>query len=506
MPSKLEQKVFHYIEEHGMIRENDRVIAGVSGGADSLCLLFLLCRYRKRIDFSIEAVHVEHGIRGAESLADADFVEECCKKWGIRLHVRHLNIPKIAKREKLSEEEAGRKLRYEIFAEIAGQSGKTKIAVAHHRDDQAETLLANIARGTGLSGAGGMRPVNGSIIRPLLCCRRMEIEEYLLSRQMEWRQDATNEETDYTRNYLRNCILPRMTQRVNAQTIEHMASLAEDLQRVQDFIRHQAKQILDTTLVQREEGFGIGGGERITAGRENRELILNIPKLRQQEQILQETIIQLCLERVGCGRKDITRRHIRGILDLTLGQSGRRIMLPGGWRAKREFDRICIEQGCREMERKQLPKEECKEPSAHRQLQQTDVLLSVPGETTLPQKRGSLRLRRFENPHEIISPKMYTKWLNYDKISNDLHLRTRRAGDYLVINREGGRKKLKDYFVEEKIPRELRDDILVIAQGSEILWVIGGRINEAYKVEEGTKEILEIQIMEEVKWETISES
>ena len=189
-------------------------MAGVSGGADSVCLLYALKEYRKQVPFSLKVIHVEHGIRGEESLGDARWVDGLCREWEIPCRVVHCKVEKIAAEEKISLEEAGRKVRYEIFEKERKLWQGDRVAVAHNQGDQAETVLFRLARGSGLKGLGGIRPVQGRIIRPLLFLSREEIERILEERGIGWRTDRTNLETEYTRNRIRLEILPALESQV----------------------------------------------------------------------------------------------------------------------------------------------------------------------------------------------------------------------------------------------------------------------------------------------------
>ena len=235
------EKVLDYIRKNGMVQRGDRIIAGVSGGPDSVCLLFLLDKYKETLGISLEVVHMEHGIRGKESLEDAAFVENFCRKLAIPCHTYHRDIPKLAREWKCSGEEAGRRARYEAFEEVRGKNGGTKIAVAHNRNDQAETVLFHLVRGSGLSGLSGIRPVRGNIIRPLLCLTREEIEDLLRKENLPFRTDATNLETDYARNRIRLNILPLLREELNPRTCEHLAETAERLALAEDYLACPAR-------------------------------------------------------------------------------------------------------------------------------------------------------------------------------------------------------------------------------------------------------------------------
>ena len=261
------EKVLDYIRKNGMVQRGDRIIAGVSGGPDSVCLLFLLDKYKETLGISLEVVHMEHGIRGKESLEDAAFVENFCRKLAIPCHTYHRDIPKLAREWKCSGEEAGRRARYEAFEEVRSKNGGTKIAVAHNRNDQAETVLFHLVRGSGLSGLSGIRPVRGNIIRPLLCLTREEIEDLLRKENLPFRTDATNLETDYARNRIRLNILPLLREELNPRACEHLAETAERLALAEDYLAGQAREAAKRLAGRKTDGgAGFFGPGRIFAG------------------------------------------------------------------------------------------------------------------------------------------------------------------------------------------------------------------------------------------------
>ena len=210
MDDKIFEKVKRYADKHRMIAPGDTVVAGVSGGADSVCLFLMLCELAEEIDFHLAVVHVNHKIR-PEAAADAAYVEELCKSRNIPFILEEKDVKEYAGEKHLSEEEAGREVRYQAFEEALGKygscsgekEGQGRIAVAHNANDRAETMLFHLFRGTGLTGAGGIRAVRGHIVRPLLCLRREEIEEYLGKKGVFFCIDRTNLEDTYTRNRIR---------------------------------------------------------------------------------------------------------------------------------------------------------------------------------------------------------------------------------------------------------------------------------------------------------------
>lgn len=463
------QKAFNTIEHCHMIKPGERVVVGVSGGADSVCLLLVLLEYRKKTEFDIKVVHVEHGIRGEDSLRDAAYVKELCEKQKVAYECVSVDIPAMAEAMKLSTEEAGRIARYRIFDQISKKWHADKIAVAHNQNDQAETILWNLVRGSGLDGAAGIRPVRGKIIRPLIECSRQEIEAYLAERKIRWCEDSTNKELNYTRNVIRNKILPEMRDLLNTKADIHLAAFGSEMRRTEEFLQKMTEEAC----------------RKMTDLAQNY-VSIDLTLFEQEDAYLQDRILRTCLKEAGCGLKDIRREHVKSMKALTKAQSGKAVHLPGGWMAQRSFDRLMI-----------------KRTDQKNQGFLPEISLKIPGETQAGS--GYFVTRIISNENQPIIQKKYTKWLNYDKISTGILLRGRKTGDYLVVNHQGGRKKLKAYLMEEKIPAELRDDIWLLTVGNEVIWVVGHRISEAYKVEESTKKILEITYKEAASWQRISE-
>src|SRR6266849_4829113 len=215
------------IEKQGLVRAGERVGVAVSGGADSVALLLLLLELRKPLGIVLSVVHFNHRIRGKASDADEKFVANLARKHGLTVHVGRSDVARKAKRDKTNLEDTARRARYEFFAELAEKEHLNKIAVAHTADDQAETVLAHILRGTGLAGLGGIHPVAGHVVRPLLGVRRAELRAYLRSRKQTWREDATNQDIRRMRARIRKKLLPIVEKQFQATAVEHLATLAE---------------------------------------------------------------------------------------------------------------------------------------------------------------------------------------------------------------------------------------------------------------------------------------
>ena len=458
------EKEIELIRQYHMIQKGDHVIAGVSGGPDSVYLLFLLLEYQKQVNFSICVVHVEHGIRGEESRQDAEFVRKLCEGKKVPFYLAAVNAEEEAKEKKISVEEAGRILRYEAFEKIRKKYGG-KIAVAHNEDDQAETILWNLARGSGLSGLCGMHLVRGKIIRPLLFTSRAKIEEWLTHNGIAWRQDGTNLEQIYTRNKIRLNILPQMRRQMNTQVSKHIAEAGKKIQKAELFLRKTAE------AVKKRYVFDMGEAIKISA------------ELQTEEEIIQEYVIRNALNDVSYSLKNVTQKHIEALKGILQGADGRQTDLPGGITGKKERGFLILSQNQRIKNEKVI--------------EEKNIWMEIMVPCCIKVKNKKVECMLEETKSQRIPEKSYTKWIDYDTIRDKLVLRNRLSGDYLVVNESGGKKKLKDYFIDQKIPKQDRDSVLLLADGSHILWVIGYRISEACKVKESTKNILKIKITEE---------
>lgn len=439
--------MFAYIEKYRMIEAGSQAVAGVSGGADSVCLLFLLMEYQKRVPFSLRAVHVNHHVRGEEAVRDQEFTRRLCESLGVPLDLYDYDVPRMAETEHLSCEEAGREARRRAFYRTAcrwERPDQVRIALAHHENDQAETVLHNLVRGAGLAGLAGIRPVHrtgsGMYIRPLLCISREETENYLIQRGVPWMTDSTNEEEVYTRNKIRREILPALMQ-INSSAVKNIAAAAGRVLEAEDYLSELTQKAV----------------EKYTA-KEGSVWILS-RDLFEEPMLLQKRVVKNVLEAAAGKKKDLSSAHMEAVLELAKGRTGASASLIYGLRAQQVYGDIHITRG--EQEKKDLLE---------------------------------LEFRVFPYENQQIPEKTYTKWFDYDKIKNGLAVRRRLPGDYLMISRDGGTKKLKDYFIDCKVPRRERDNVTLLADGSHVLWAVGYRISEYYKVTSQTKKVIKVQV------------
>lgn len=465
------EKIKAYVKKYHMLSKDDTVVAGVSGGADSVCLLFVLKELQREIDFELLAVHVNHKIR-EEAGEDADFVEKLCRQLQVPFFLVEEQVEELARMWGLSTEEAGREVRYKAFEKIlraqapeAFLSGRGKIAVAHNSDDRAETMLFNLFRGTGIAGLGGIRPVRDNVIRPILCLTREEIEAFLKARDISYCIDRTNNEDTYTRNKIRHHILPYAKEQISSGVLQNMNRAADLMLETEDFVKQATE----------------------TAYKENVEVKDGLFRVKtasflEYHSLIRKQLILRIIEALVSTKKDIGAVHVKDILSLFEASGNRQISLPYGICVRREYEEVVFEKRTGELSREGQVPESFDVPFDY------NGIICIPG-------LGELELSTFSYEKNMEIPQNeYTKWFDCDKIDRPLKIRNRRTGDFLTINKTLSKKSVQDYMVDEKIPKEQRDKLWIIAEENHVLWILGYRISEKYKVSENTEKILQIQL------------
>lgn len=445
------ERVRAYVKKYHMLQEKDHVIAGVSGGADSVCLLFMLVKLQKEMRFGLTVVHIHHGLRGESADADENYVRALCEKLDVELLAFHEDVGRYAKEQKLTLEEAGRNVRRHIFEEVCHRKNGTRIALAHHQNDNAETLLWNLSRGCGLKGIGGISPVDGKYIRPLLGVRRQEIEEYLKENNIDYCTDETNLEDHYTRNRLRNHVIPYLEREINPRAVSHMADTMEQMRTVWAFMEEEVEKCRKYCVKPKQD-------------KADGVVILEEGFRSVNETVRTFLIHELLCETAG-RKKDIEQIHVKLVEELMEHQTGRKIMLPYEMTGERCYEGIWLHK----VKDKEKSGENSKPPVQMRILERT------------PQT-------------SVFPKKTYTKWFDYDIIKKCLHIRTRQSGDWITVDGAGHRQKLKSWFVNEKIPCKQREEIPLIAEGNQIVWILGYRMGSAYRISSETKRILQIDV------------
>lgn len=462
------QKIAAYAEQENMLAAGDNIVAGISGGADSVCLFYILLELQRKYDLSIAVVHVNHGVR-TDAGEDAKYVEKLCKQHGISYYPFCEDVPALARKQHLSEEEAGRIIRYRAFSQVLDEvyGGNGRIAVAHTQNDRAETMLFHLFRGSGLNGLCGIAPVRDRIIRPLLCVSRREIENYLLQRGVSYCTDSTNETDAYARNRIRHHVLPYVDREICREPVKHLNRTAEQLREAADYLSEKAVQAFDETVSEEENGMKIT--ETGWCG---------------LHPYLQKEVVHMLFKKLTPAAKDITAVHVAKVCELFGKQTGRRIDLPYELGAVREYDGVWIYKKEKEPVRTQWERTEYELTGMEGKIEFGGITVSW---YVFENTAGAAVLDK-------IPKNDCTKWFDYDRIKQSMTLRYRKTGDFLVVNAQGGTKSLKQYMIDEKIPAAHRADLPLLASGQKILWVLGHRISEDGKISSQTKHIIEIQI------------
>lgn len=440
----MKNKVLSTIKKYNMLQRHEGVVVGVSGGADSVALLQVLNEIKPLYNLKIYAVHVNHNLRGAEADSDENYVRELCKRLGVELFVFSPNVKKEAKTRSMTVEEAGRAIRYEKFEEVRQKTGSGKIAVAHNKNDNMETVLMNLFRGTGTKGMGGIPPVRGDIIRPLIEVERCGIENYCKNNGLAFCSDSTNFETDYTRNKIRLVLIPWLKENINQSVDLAIDRTAEMLRSENEFLDRLGNEAYKACVEEKN--------------------VIKIESFLTYDMVIRQRVVRFVFKTYVKSLKDITREHISSVCALAEGKSGRKINLPYGLEARRDFDRLIIE--------KKMEKNE-------------GFCLRLEPDKAVYVKELNCFAGIYNKKSEIKGKLLYTNCFNCDIINGEFFIRSPQNGDAIYLKGVGGYKKLKKIFAEHKIGSEERMKTPVLVMGDEVLWVCGLKTNDLYKAEDG---------------------
>ena len=472
MKNFIEKEVLVFCKKQNMFTVPGTVVIGVSGGADSVCLLIVLHALAPQLGIYPVVAHLNHGVRKTAK-EDAAYVQHLCETLGVPYYEKCVNVPAIAKEMHLGEELVGRMERYAFFEEVQEKTGATSIAVAHTKNDCAETVLFHLFRGSGPTGLSGIRAKRDEIVRPLLCLNREQIEEYLETCELTYCHDDTNDTDAYARNRIRHHILSYASQEICDGAVENICNAAMHMERMQEYLFLQTKE----ALARCEE----------TEKRQQGRRVIAIDRLRKEAELIQESLIYEVLKELSEDGKDIYRIHVDAIMGLVQTEGNRHVNISNGIVASRSYEVLTLERYA------------CKEKNVEGPILleiETETLSEAPLRLTAGDKMFTLQLADFTGQMDEVPQNAYTKWLDYDKIDDKLFIRTRQIGDYFMVKNGDTicHKKLKSLFIDEKVPVKDRDAQLLLACGSHILCMLPGRMSEAYKVTETTTKILQISI------------
>lgn len=463
----MNQKFINYVHEKKMLSAGDGVVIAVSGGPDSLCLLHLMYRLSKHLNLRLIVAHLNHCMR-PEAEKEALGVKALAEEMSLPFVTRAVDIKKLKKEKGISEEEAGRLARYSLLFDVAREYGASKIALGHHLDDQAETVLLNIIRGTGPDGLAGILPLTrrGSyiLIRPLLCFRRTEIEEFCREQNLSPYTDSTNLELYYTRNKLRLELIPQLEREYNPRIREALFGLsklaAADRKLLQGLARQYYKKLVNI---------------------DNDKIIINRDGLVKLPSALQGRVLRLALSHyLPAGR--INRKHISRLsVFARTGQAGKVIIFPDRVEARCLDDQLVLSP---------------RGTYATKKIEQ-EFELPVPGRVVLPD--GIIITAEIKDKDDVSWPPEPSRaFLDYASIQKlSLKVAYRLPGDRFFPQGAAGSKKLKDFLIDQKIPLHQRDCLPLVKVDDIIIWVAGQRIAHPFRVTGKTEKVLELEYITE---------
>lgn len=450
-------------------------VLGVSGGCDSTLLAHAMHALNRArgLGWRLHVAHLHHGLRGAAADEDARFVEQLARRLDLPVTIEHADVGREAERGGGSIEETGRRRRYAFLERVALTTGSEYVAVAHHADDDAETVLHRIFRGTGLRGLSGMpatRPIQpGSrvlLVRPFLHLRRAELERAAGQIGLTWRIDESNRDTNFTRNRLRHEVIPLLEQHINPHVIDAVLRLAEQARWLNTYLEDAAARTYESLVISEEPGH----------------VVLNIRGLRGKQRLIQAEVLRRAISLVVGREQDLSFAHIDAVLRLASeATSGKEVHLPGHVTARKVYERL-----------------ELRAPGAEPHAPElTPVIVECPGCTPLPQLGAVLtaeiceidekkvgELRRAHSPYE--------EWLDIERVRFPLMVRGRREGDRFRPLGSPGSKRLSEFFNEQKIDPALRTRVGIVCDQHGPIWVMPLRIDERVKLRPTTRQALHL--------------
>lgn len=450
-------KVRATLKKHSMLTGDERVLIGLSSGPDSTFLCTALATLSPEYRIALNAIYIDHGLRPDEIPAEIEFCEDLCQGLGIEFTVRRADVTGYVEQTGLNKQEAARELRYSLFEEHAKEVGAHMIALGHTLDDQAETFIMHILRGTGLKGLGGIPPVRGPIIRPLIEIEKSDIVAWLEADGSAYMIDSSNLKDDYLRNRLRSTLMP-MLREINPNIVATMGHTAEILRDEDRYLEYT----VNKTMM------------RLITRKSHRSIELFSGPLATLDRVIVRRVLRRAVEATE-GLRSLGYVHIEEIIRLLQeGQAGDRVYLPHDIRAIKKYSTLLLTSE----EPVKLGQYTIDSTGVKVVLREISLVLSA-------DINGGPEGEEQENSQRIV--------LDADKVAFPLVVRARMDGDHFYPKGFGKKKKLQDLFVDEKVPRDERDAIPVVLSGGEIVWVAGIRTDDRFKVTPETKRYLVLE-------------
>jgi tRNA(Ile)-lysidine synthase len=457
---ELFQKARDTIQQYLMLSGKERVLVALSGGPDSVCLLHVLKNVMEKFNLALSVLYVDHGLRPEEAAEEKEFCENLSAKFNLPFLTKSIDVKSYAKESKLSMQEAARELRYRVFDDAAHEINADKIALGHTADDQAETLVMRLLRGTGPAGLSGIPPVRGKFIRPLIGIQKKEIKQYLEEEEIDFIVDSSNLKKDYLRNKLRLSLMP-LIEEINPNIIDTLSRTAAIFREEERYFEI----IVAKTLM------------KLTSRKTNSRIELFLGPLTAMEKILLRRTLRKVIDDTSSLRK-INYIHIEDIIQLIKkGKTGGRLYLPHGIRAIKDYSTLIL----------------TSEPP----VRLNTYTLNVPEEMILKEAGILVHASVQDCKESEIKDRKTSDVIaafDADRLIFPLIIRPREKGDFFYPLGFGKKKKLQDFFVDEKVPRDERDAIPLIISGENIIWVVGYRGDERFRVTDETKRILKLEV------------
>jgi tRNA(Ile)-lysidine synthase len=458
--NKFIDRLSETIRRFDLLKKEDRVLVAISGGPDSVALLYGLLALQPEFDLKLYVAHLNHKLRGAESDEDEKFVKELARHLKLKFFSKRIDVKKEAKKRKLSIEETAREIRYDYLEKLADQIKADKIATGHQADDQAETFLMRLLRGAGGTGLSGIPVKRGKIIRPLIQIKREEIEEFLKAYKITHRLDSSNELPDYFRNKIRLSLLPEIKRKFNPKIVNVLNRTAEILSCQQEYIEKTCEQIIQDAGISRKN-----------------KIILDLKGFASYDICLQREMIRLCVKWLKGDLNQITYESVERVLDLLQKKkSGRKVRLAYKiWMEVSEKKLVCY----KEKETKEF-----------------DYPLTLPGEAK--HRDWGIKIKAEIVKGKLTSQTINTQdrniaYLDWGKLQKPFRIRTRWKADRFRPLGMKGTKSLADFFIDAKVPHHLRDEVSILTSKGKIVWVVGYRISDEFKVTDETKKVLKVE-------------
>ncbi len=455
---KLIKEVREFLSNRSLV--DCSLVIAVSGGIDSMTLLHLLYDLKDELELELSVAHLDHGLRGTASKRDADFVRNAAEKLGLPSIVEKRDVEALTDPGS-SPEEAARKIRYDFLAEVREKEAADFVALGHNRDDQVETVLMHLIQGSGLRGLGGMDPVRDFYIRPLLSTSRRAIRDYAKANGLDYRRDETNQDTGYLRNRIRHELLPELAENYNPRIRQKVKELSTIAGEAHSFLQEKVTEVLAELAIEKAQ----------------KEIRFQRREIQELHPYLKKAIIRRLIREVRGSLKDVTSRHVQDVIDqLEQNPARTQLDLPG--------ITFTLQNGTG-----RFLKGRIEDPG------QASIEFNyeiAPGETLELEETGmELSLKRTTgsatpDPGDFPADSL-TEVVDWGKVERPIHVRNRKPGDRFVPLGMEGEKKLKDFFIDEKVPREERNYVPLVCDENGILWVVGYRMDERYKINNTTE-------------------